>query len=288
MGALHAGHRSLVERAAAECDVVAVTVFVNPLQFNDAVDLAHYPRDLDGDVASGRGGRRHDRVRPVGARDVPGVPRPRGHVGARGRGERCPRGRVAPGPLRRGGHRRGQALLPGRPRAGPTSARRTSSSWPWSGAWRPTCRSRSRSSGARRCARPTAWPCRAATSGCRPSARSAALALRRALDAGLAVLGSGRARPCRWSKRPWAPPWAGTRWCEPDYAVAVDAATLAPTPDGEKLRGEVRLLVAAVVDGVRSDRQRRHHTGSRRIRRFVAAPLAACAWSEPSTTREER
>jgi len=51
MGALHAGHRSLVERAAAECDVVAVTLFVNPLQFGDPSDLASYPRDLDGDVA---------------------------------------------------------------------------------------------------------------------------------------------------------------------------------------------------------------------------------------------
>ena len=50
MGALHAGHRSLVARAAAECDVVAVTIFVNPLQFNVAEDLANYPRDLDGDV----------------------------------------------------------------------------------------------------------------------------------------------------------------------------------------------------------------------------------------------
>lgn len=50
MGALHAGHRSLIERAAAECDVVAVSVFVNPLQFGDAVDLASYPRTLDTDV----------------------------------------------------------------------------------------------------------------------------------------------------------------------------------------------------------------------------------------------
>ncbi len=54
MGALHAGHRSLIERAAAECDVVAVTVFVNPLQFDDAADLAAYPRDLDTDVAVAR------------------------------------------------------------------------------------------------------------------------------------------------------------------------------------------------------------------------------------------
>jgi pantoate--beta-alanine ligase len=54
MGALHAGHRSLIERAASECDVVAVTVFVNPLQFNDAADLAAYPRDLDTDAALAR------------------------------------------------------------------------------------------------------------------------------------------------------------------------------------------------------------------------------------------
>ena len=56
MGALHAGHRSLVARAAAECDVVAVTVFVNPLQFEDAADLAAYPRDLEADVAVARAG----------------------------------------------------------------------------------------------------------------------------------------------------------------------------------------------------------------------------------------
>jgi pantoate--beta-alanine ligase len=50
MGALHAGHCSLVERAAAECDLVVVTVFVNPLQFGDPDDIARYPRSLDSDV----------------------------------------------------------------------------------------------------------------------------------------------------------------------------------------------------------------------------------------------
>jgi pantoate--beta-alanine ligase len=49
MGALHPGHKSLIRRAAADCDVVAVTVYVNPLQFSPTEDLANYPRDLAGD-----------------------------------------------------------------------------------------------------------------------------------------------------------------------------------------------------------------------------------------------
>lgn len=52
MGALHAGHLSLIERARAECDRVAVSLFVNPTQFNQAADLASYPRTFEADLAA--------------------------------------------------------------------------------------------------------------------------------------------------------------------------------------------------------------------------------------------
>ena len=49
MGALHAGHARLIERARAECRTVAVSIFVNPLQFDREDDLRRYPRTLDAD-----------------------------------------------------------------------------------------------------------------------------------------------------------------------------------------------------------------------------------------------
>jgi pantoate--beta-alanine ligase len=55
MGAFHPGHMSLVRAAASQCDVVAVSIFVNPLQFSSATDLARYPANLERDLAMAQG-----------------------------------------------------------------------------------------------------------------------------------------------------------------------------------------------------------------------------------------
>ena len=99
MGALHEGHLALIRAARAENDVVVVSIFVNPTQFNACDDLEKYPRDLERDLALAQSAGRGHRVRSVGGRDVP-----RGllHLGGRGGAYRGTL-RGVPGP----GHFRG-------------------------------------------------------------------------------------------------------------------------------------------------------------------------------------
>jgi pantoate--beta-alanine ligase len=55
MGALHDGHLSLIRAAVDECDVVALTIFVNPLQFGAGEDLSAYPRPIERDLELAEG-----------------------------------------------------------------------------------------------------------------------------------------------------------------------------------------------------------------------------------------
>ena len=74
MGAFHEGHLSLMRRAVAECDVVAVTVFVNPLQFGAGEDFDLYPRDLESDAVKAAAARVDVLFAPPGKEMFPTPP----------------------------------------------------------------------------------------------------------------------------------------------------------------------------------------------------------------------
>ncbi len=116
MGALHAGHQALFDVARDQCAVVAASIFVNPMQFSQAEDLARYPRRLEEDLALCE---RHG-VDLVWAPDVteiyPDGP-PQVWVTA-GRSCRPAGGPEPSGPLRRGADRGHQAVHRGPARPG--------------------------------------------------------------------------------------------------------------------------------------------------------------------------
>jgi pantoate--beta-alanine ligase len=246
MGALHAGHRSLVARAAAECDIVAVTVFVNPLQFTAAEDLANYPRDLEGDVLQAAGAGAAIVFAPPVTEMYPGFPAPVAtsvHVEAVSD--------VLEGAARPG-HFDGVATvvaklcsLAGRSRVyfGEKDFQQlavvrrmvTDLSLPVEIVACPTVRERDGLALSSRNVR---------LSG---RERMAALALHHALVAGLGTIDSGERDPAVVDTV-MAAELTAAGGVEPDYAVAVDADTLRRP---ERLAGHVRLLVAARVGPVR-------------------------------------
>jgi pantoate--beta-alanine ligase len=84
MGALHAGHRSLLAAARLETGYVVASVFVNPLQFGPTEDLASYPRDRDGDLAVLEAEGADLAFLPSDREMWPAAPQVRLHVGALG------------------------------------------------------------------------------------------------------------------------------------------------------------------------------------------------------------
>jgi len=249
MGALHAGHRSLIERAAVECDVVAVTVFVNPLQFTDASDLAKYPRHLDRDVALAAEAGAQVLFAPSVTEMYPGFPAP---VATTVRVAEVSEGLEG---ASRPGHFDGVATVVAKlfSLAGRCHAyfgekdfqqlvvvRRMVSdlSIPVTVVACPTVRE------------PDGLALSSRNVRLSPPARTAALALRRALEAGMGVLAAGGREPAT-VEAAMAAELSGDPLVQPDYAVVVDAATLSAPGSAQALAGEVRLLVAATVDGVR-------------------------------------
>ena len=244
MGAFHEGHLSLLRAAASSCDVVAVSVFVNPLQFSFATDLAGYPADLERDVALAE-------AAGVGLMFAPSAKEmyPWGE----------PETRVDPGPLAdrlegasRPGHFAGVATvvtkllsLSGRCRAffGEKDfqqlavVRRLVADLDLDAeiVGCPTVRD------------PDGLACSSRNLRLSPEDRMAATVLFKALEAGRAALFSG-ARQCREVQAAMADVVAAEPRARLDYAVVVDPVTLEPPAS---LVGELRLLIAAELGPVR-------------------------------------
>jgi pantoate--beta-alanine ligase len=243
MGALHAGHVSLIGRAAAECDEVVVTVFVNPRQFENDADLAAYPADLDADAIIAERAGASSLVAPSLAEMWPSYPEPTPtNVHVAGLGDRL-EGEGRPG------HFDGVAsvvakllVITGRCRA-----------YFGEKDFQQLCVVRQMVADLALDAEVVACPIVRDGDGLALSSRNARLSAagrQRALGLSAAVAGVA-ARG--WANGTEAAAFAAdvmeSRDVEVLYAEVVDPETLAPITDGENGLG--RLLVAGRVEGVR-------------------------------------
>jgi len=248
MGALHQGHLSLVRRAADECDLVVVTVFVNPLQFASAQDLATYPRTLDTDLAVVSEGGGHIVFAPSVAEMYPTpattpYPEPAGRF--RGLTD-IYEGRSRPG------HFAGVAEVVARlfSAAGPCRAYFGEKDWQQLLVVRAMVGDRSLPVEVVVCptARdPDGLACSSRNRRLSSVERRAALALSGALAGAAALVDNGERDPIV-VRRHLADAVAGEPLVDLDYAAVVRADDLSPL---DRLAGEVRLLLAATVGGTR-------------------------------------
>ena len=244
MGSLHEGHLSLLRSAASDCDVVVMSIFVNPLQFSSAEDLKRYPSDLERDLNLAR------------ACDV-------GIVFAPSVGEMYPRGepetRVEPGPLAgifegasRPGHFAGVATVVTKlvSLCGPCRAYFGEKDFQQLAVVRRLVEDLDLDASVVAC--PTIRESDGLAMSSRnrrlePEDRRAASALYKALRAGQACLANG-ARESAQVEMTMASVVAAEPRAKLDYAVVVNPLTFAqPT----SLVGELRLLIAADVGPVR-------------------------------------
>lgn len=246
MGALHDGHRSLLERAADECGFVAASIFVNPLQFDSGSDLASYPRTLADDlsVAEEAGA---DLVFAPGVEEMyPGYPEPvptRVHVASLG--DRL-EGASRPG------HFDGVATVVTKllALAGPCRAYFGEKDYQQLALVRRLVEDLSLPADIVGCPtvrEPGGLALSSRNVRLSEAERSAALALHQSLQAGRAASACPGADPASVRNAMWEV--LGSRpLVEPDYAEVVDAHSLEPAGS---LSGELRLLVAAKVGPVR-------------------------------------
>lgn len=243
MGALHAGHRSLIAASVADNVATVVSVFVNPLQFGDRSDLERYPRDLASDAAASAAAGAAYLFAPAVEEMYPPPLRTTVHV--------AELGDVLEG-ASRPGHFDGVATVLARlfGLVGPCRAYFGEKDFQQLAVVRtlvrelhlpivlvgcPTVRA------------PSGLALSSRNERLSPAGLQAASALHRALSAGADAIAGGESDPAR-VRALMAAVLSSAAGVEPDYAVVVDPETFAVPA---VVTGAVRLLVAAWVEGVR-------------------------------------